>query len=367
MPAPAEEVAMLMPMDTLCFELLEGLRERPPGEHEAAAQPSSRLSAIVVALAGLLLSLLLLAAALVPAQAEETVQELRIGYQKSGTLAVLRQKPELAQRLARRRIMIDWVEFQAGPPLLEALNAGSIDFGCTGDTPPIFAQATGARLVYVGYLANPGRNIALIVRKDAPIATVRDLRGKRIAFTQGSSAHYFLVKALAAAGLSDRDITPVYLEPADAAAAFRAGSVAAWAIRDPFYAQAERATPVRVLTTAAGLAPSSAFFLARRDYVQHHPDIIADLVQDLDDASHWSETHQDAVAEILSAFTGVELGAEQAIVARANYGVSFLTPKVIAEQQSIADSFHRLGLIPVAIDVDKAVWMPPRVAAMVQR
>jgi sulfonate transport system substrate-binding protein len=354
-------------LDFLCIELLAMIRERAPADEGcAAAEPALRWSPIALAftfLVPLLLSLLVLAAARAPVHAEENGQHLRIGYQKSGTLAVLRQKPELATRLARRAVVIDWVEFPSGPPLLEALSAGSIDFGYAGDAPPIFAQAAGARLVYVGYLPNPGRNLALLVQQRASFASVRDLKGKRIAFTKGSSAQNFVVKALAAAGLRYDDVVPVYLQPADAAAAFDAGSVDAWAIWDPFYAETERAEKVRVLTTAAGVAPSNSFFLASRTYAQQHSGIIADLIRDLDDASHWSESHPEAVAQVIAALTHVDLETERATVARSSYGVAFLTPKVIAQQQAIADTFGALGLIPAPIEVAKAVWTPPGLTA----
>jgi len=312
-----------------------------------------------------LLSYLALAAlvALPGAARAEDAPTLRIGYQKAGTLAVLKQEPQLATRLAALKVAIRWVEFPSGPPLLEALNAGSIDFGYTGDAPPIFAQAAGARIVYVGYLPNPGHNVALLVQRDAPFASVQDLKGKRIAFTKGSSAHNFVLQALAAAGLRYDEVTPAYLQPADAAAAFRTGSVDAWAIWDPFYAQTERTEKVRVLATAEGVAPSNSFFLAARGYAERHADIVADLVRDLDDTSRWSESHQEAVAEIIAALTGTALEAERVTVARSAYGVGFLTPEVSERQQVIADTFQALGLIPAKIDVAKAVWTPPGLAA----
>jgi sulfonate transport system substrate-binding protein len=293
------------------------------------------------------------------ARAADAGPTLRIGYQKSGTLAVLRQKPELAPRLAALHVGLDWVEFQAGPPLLEALNAGSIDFGTTGDTPPIFAQAAGASLVYVGHSPNAGSNHGLLVRADTPFQTVADLKDKSVAFTKGSAAQIFLVKALATAGLSYSDVRPVFLQPADAAAAFQRGAVDAWAIWDPFYAQTELSDQVRVLLTGDKVSPSNSFFLAQRDYAQQHPDVIAATIKDLDEASSWSQQHQDEVAKLMSQVTGVSLAAEQRTVARTAYGVAFVTDQVVAQQQDTADILYKLGLIPKAIAVKEAVWTPP--------
>jgi sulfonate transport system substrate-binding protein len=293
------------------------------------------------------------------ARAATTGQSLRIGYQKSGTLAVLRETPELAPRLAALHVALDWVEFQSGPPLLEALNAGSIDFGTTGDTPPIFAQAAGANLVYVGHSPNAGSNHGLLVRADTPFQTVADLKDKSVAFTKGSAAQIFLVKALATAGLSYADIKPVFLQPADAAAAFRRGAVDAWAIWDPFYAQTELSDQVRVLLTGDKVSRSNSFFLAEHDYAEKHPDIVAAAINDLDEASSWSQQHQDEVAKLLSQVTGVSLAAEQRTVARTAYRVAFVTDQVVAQQQETADILRKLGMIPKAVAVREAVWTPP--------
>lgn len=291
-------------------------------------------------------------------RAADAPSKFTIGYQKNGDLLVVKEQGRLAQRLARDGVTLDWVEFQSGPPLLEALNAGSVDFGATGDTPPIFAQAAGANLVYVGYVPVPGTSSAVVVPKDSPIKTLADLKGKRVAFTKGSSAHNVIVQVLARAGLGYGDITPVYLQPPDAAAAFEQGSVDAWSIWDPFYAIAVMKFGARVLTTAEGIAPSNSFFLANRDYAGRAPKVVAATVDEIDAASQWEKTHQDEQAVLFAKATGVELAVETVAAARGNYGVHFLTPAVIAQQQAIADTFFKLGLIPKQIDVSSIVWTP---------
>jgi aliphatic sulfonates family ABC transporter substrate-binding protein len=175
-----------------------------------------------------------------PVAAHAAGLELRIGYQKNGTLLVMKHLGTLERRLAPQGVSVAWHEFNSGPPMMEALNAGSVDFGATGDMPPLFAQAAGAPVVYAAYQPSPGGSAAILVRQDGPIRVLGDLRGKRVAFVKGSSAHNVVVRVLRAAGLTYGDIHPVYLAPADATAAFRQGAVDAWSIWDPFYAIAQQ-------------------------------------------------------------------------------------------------------------------------------
>ncbi len=284
--------------------------------------------------------------------------ELRIGYQKNGGLLVLKQQRTLEQRLAAAGASVSWHEFPSGPPLLEALNADSIDFGATGDTPPLFAQAAGADLVYVAYQPVPGRSLAVLVHEPGPIRTLADLAGKRIGVTKGSSAHNVLVRVLQKAGVAYGDITPVFLQPPDAMAAFLQGGLDAWSIWDPFYAIAERDPATRVLTTAAGVAPSNSFFLARRAFAHDHGALVSAVVAEATRAIAWIGTHQDELARLLSEATGVPYDIERTAAARGNYETSLMTDEVVAQQQDIADRFHRLAILPRPIRVADAVWHP---------
>lgn len=302
----------------------------------------------------------LIAAIVIPLCADAGPAQLRIGYQKDGALVVLREQGVLAKRLAQQGTTVEWVEFPSGPPLLEALNAGSIDFGATGDTPPIIAQAAGANLVYVASVPNPGRSEAILVRADSGITKLADLKGKRLAFTRGSSAHNFVVRVLAKAHLAYSDVQAINLPPPDAAAAFRNGNVDAWAIWDPFYALGERYPGSRVLTSAEGVAPSNAFFLAGRSYAEQNPQIISTVIGELDRVSRWTQQHQSELAQEMASVTGVDLDVEKVAAARGNYGVHFMSSDVVREQQSIADTFAKLGLVPHPIDVRSIVWTPKR-------
>src|SRR5471030_965299 len=166
---------------------------------------------------------------------------LRIGYQKSATtLVLLKGEGSLEKSLAAQGVNVKWTEFPGGPQLLEGLNVGAIDFGYTGETPPVFAQAAGAKLVYVANEPPAPTSEAILVPKDSPIKSVQELKGKKVVLNKGSNVHYLLVRALEDAGLKYTDVQTVFLPPADARAAFERGSVDAWVIWDPYQAAAEQ-------------------------------------------------------------------------------------------------------------------------------
>lgn len=287
--------------------------------------------------------------------------EFNIGFQKNGVLVVARNQQLIEKALADEGIKVNWIEFQAGPPLLEAMNVGSIDFGTTGDSPIIFAQAAGADVVYAAALPSKGNNSAILVAKDSKIASVADLKGRKLAFTKGSSAHNVAVAALEQAGLTYADIEPVYLSPADAGAAFATGSVDAWSIWDPFYAGAEINQGARVL--AAGpeiLGKTNSFFLANGSFAKAHPDILKQAIAALGEAGEWANTHKDGVAQALSDATGVPLEIQKLTAQRGEFTVTPVTDEISATQQEVADRFAKLKLIPAPIVIKDIVWTAPQ-------
>ena len=283
---------------------------------------------------------------------------LRIGYQKYGTLTLLKGRGTLDKRLATQGIAVKWTEFPAGPVLLEGLNVGSIDFGTVGEAPPIFAQAAGANLVYIANEPPAPRSEAIVVPRGSALKTVAELKGRKVALNKGSNVHYLLVRAIEKAGLQYSDITPVYLPPADARAAFERGSVDAWVIWDPFLAAAEKQLGARVLANGEGLVANHQFYLASRPYADRHPEIVQVLIEELARVDEWGLANPKEAAAVLSAQTGLDPATVDLAVERYSYGVKPVTPAVIQEQQRIADAFVKLKLIPKPLRVADIVWQP---------
>ncbi len=286
--------------------------------------------------------------------AAQTPAVLRIGYQKYGTLTLLKGRGTLEPRLAAQGVTVKWTEFPAGPVLLEGLNVGSIDLGSVGEAPPIFAQAAGANLVYVAHEPPAPAGEAIVVPKGSAIRSLADLKGKKIALNKGSNVHFLLVKALEKAGIAYTDVQTIFLPPADARAAFERGSVDAWAIWDPFLAAAEKQLGARVLADGKGLVANQQFYLAARPYAEKNPQIVRIVIEELAKVDDWGRSNPAEVATILSAQTGLEKSVVELAAQRYTYGVKPLTAEVIGEQQKIADAFAKLKLIPKAITVKDA-------------
>jgi NitT/TauT family transport system substrate-binding protein/sulfonate transport system substrate-binding protein len=297
-----------------------------------------------------------LAAPAIAQSPAKPARELRLGYQRSGTLLIAKQQGILEKRLKPLGVDVKWVEFSFGPPLLEALNVGSIDYGTTGDAPPIFAQAARARLLYVAAVEGAGSGSAILVPPGSTLQTLADLKGKRVGFARASSAHNLTIAAVEKAGLAWGDIKPVQLAPADARTAFESGALDAWTIWDPYFALAENRPGVRILASARGIAKQNAFFLGNSDYTRAHPDIVSATNEELAKLALWAEDNRDAVARVSSEATGIELAAWQRAVRRTDYRVAPLDESVLEEQQRVADRFHKLGLIPNRIAVRDIVW-----------
>ena len=296
-----------------------------------------------------------LAGAPAPARAEPA-RELRIGFQKSASLLVLQKaQGTLEKRLAPQGVAVKWVEFPAGPQLLEGLNVGAVDVGYVGEAPPIFAQAAGARFVYVGNDPAAPATEALVVPTGSPVKSVAELKGKRIALNKGSNVHYLLVKLLEKNGLKYSDVTPVFLPPADARAAFEKGAVDAWVIWDPFLAAAEHQLGARQLADGTGLVNSFSFYLAQTDFAQANPQVIRALFANTDDAARFVQADVPRAAALIAPLQGLDVAVVETSLKRYRYGVASLTPAVAQQQQKIADTFFDLKLIPKAVRIADAL------------
>ncbi|MDI1225634.1 MULTISPECIES: sulfonate ABC transporter substrate-binding protein [Acinetobacter] len=280
---------------------------------------------------------------------------LNIGFQKYGVLPIIKARGDLDKALKEKGVNVKWVEFPAGPQLLEGLNVGSVAFGESGEAPPIFAQAANSNLVYVANQPAAPLAEALIVPKDSAIQSVQDLKGKRVVLNKGSNVHYLLLKVLEANHLKLDDIQVVYLPPADARAAFEKGAVDAWVIWDPFFAAAEKQLNAKVIATGQNLVNNHQFYLADRKFAEQHPDVLKIVVNELNTTTQWVSQHQTDAAKLLEKPTGLPLDILNTSISRMGFGVTPISNDVVKKQQDVADAFYQQKLIPNKINIQAAV------------
>jgi sulfonate transport system substrate-binding protein len=293
------------------------------------------------------------------AQAQEP---LRIGYQKSSTLiTILKSRGTLENALGSRGFKVSWHEFPNGLPLLEALNVGALEFSAdVADTVPVFAQAAGAKLVYVAQEAPSPSAQAIVVRADSPLRSVADLKGRKVAVTKAAGSHYLLIAALEKAGLRFRDIEPAYLSASDGRAAFERGSVDAWVTWDPFLAGVQKQSAVRILADGRSIADYKRYYLAAAPFAAKHPEAIAILYEELRKTGDWVRANPGEAAALLAPLWGLDAPTVELANSRRSYLVQQVPAGGLSEQQKIADTFHSEGLLPRRINATEAVTWAPR-------
>jgi sulfonate transport system substrate-binding protein len=311
-------------------------------------------------LAGVLTAGAMCSLGIAKAQVPAVPSEVRIGFQKGAAILVLARKQQVIERRLKSLGVnsVKWVEFQFGPPMLEAMGAGAVDLGSVGDTPPIFAQAAGSNLVYAA--GTPATEHGVLVPQNSPIKTLAELKGKRVAFAKGSSAHNLTIKALALAGLTLNDVNVLYLSPADATAAFNAGDLDAWVVWDPYYAIAVQHYNARVIAdTSDRRLASSLYYLANRDFATRYPTVLSAVLDEIGKLTLWSGQHRDELAAIAAESTGIDAKTWSIAFGRADFSFGAVTPAQVAQQQQLADTFLSLAIIPHKIDVAAYVWQAP--------
>ena len=231
---------------------------------------------------------------------------LNVGDQKGGTESLLRA----AGALDNLPYEVVFATFTSGPPQIEAATAGKIDFAITGNSPPVFGAASNARIKVVAAYDGGGVGDQVLVHADSPIRSIADLRGKRVAVGKGSSAHGHILGQLQNAGLTPADVSLVFLQPADALSAFRKREADAWAIWDPYTAQAEQQIPVRSLGQAKGVTNGYWFGIAS-DQALADPKrntALQDLLVRFEKAARWAKDHPQQWAESYAAAVGPSEG-----------------------------------------------------------
>jgi sulfonate transport system substrate-binding protein len=273
---------------------------------------------------------------------------LRIGDQKGSGAEEMLKAAGLLKSLPFK---VQWDDFTSGPPMLQAMGSGSIDVGGVGDSPPVFAAASGEKIAVIGAtLPNP-LSSATLVPKGSPITSISQLKGKRIAVAQGSSADYELLAQLTKAGLSPKDVNLVYLQPADALAAFTSHHVDAWAVWSPYIEQAESQYGARPIATGKGYGGNYSFTVASRSALDDPAKAAAikTYLEVWDKARRWANTHTAAWGKAWGAGVGLPTGLMTTAAKDSNATIVPIDGSTIGFEQSVANAFYNSGLVPTKL------------------
>jgi sulfonate transport system substrate-binding protein len=252
---------------------------------------------------------------------------------------------------------VSWSDFTSGPPMLQAMGAGSVDVGGVGNSPPVFAAAGGSKIAIVGAYQSSPFGTALLVPKGSPVTSVAQLKGKRIAVAQGSASDYHLLTVLAKAGISVHDVTLTYLQPAEGLAALSSGHVNAWDVWSPFVEQAEVQKNARALVTGAGYGSPYSFAVASRAALGDpaRAAAIGDYLKLVAEAHAWAGSHRAAWAAVWAKASGLPGSVMVKAVGDSVAHAVPITPAIIASEQQVSDAFTKAGLIPVHVDFSQYV------------
>jgi sulfonate transport system substrate-binding protein len=250
---------------------------------------------------------------------------------------------------------VSWHEFDGGIQLVGALRSNELDLGIVGNCPAVFAQAEDVPIVYVAAEPPAPHGAALIVPDQSTVRRVSELRGKRVAVNRAAQAHYLLLKALEEAGVEPHELEICFETPERALRSFQAGSIDAWAIWDPWLSSARLDFGARVVRDAQGLLNNSAYYVARRDFVERSPDLVDELLTQLHMAAHWAKKDPGRAADLLAPGIGFSSRALAASLERELRPVA-LSNTLLDAQQEVADTLLRLQLIPRHVSVADARW-----------
>jgi sulfonate transport system substrate-binding protein len=280
---------------------------------------------------------------------------LRVGIQKGEpVLMAAKAHKDLETLLAPKGVGVEWIEFQFGPPLLEAMRVGSVDVGAVGDTPPIFAQAARGDLLYLA--ANQGAPQSVLLPNGSKIQTLADLKGKKLAFGRGSSAHNFSLMVLEKAGLRYDQIEPIYLGPADAGPAFEKGAIDAWTIWEPYTSLFVTRPGVRTLTTNKEIGVQYGYILGNGPFVRANPALTKSVVDVFAATAERARGHHEEVAAVLAGPTGIPQEVWTRALESDAFDVQPMNEELTRSQQKVADRFRTQNLIPVDLKVSDIVW-----------
>ncbi|MGL4821000.1 MAG: aliphatic sulfonate ABC transporter substrate-binding protein [Bacilli bacterium] len=278
--------------------------------------------------------------------------EVHIGFQgKTGVLPYAQSKGLFEKAFEKEGVKVVWTEFASGPPHFEALASGRLDFGEVGGTPVIGGQAAGIEFKALAVTNDGKKGNSIVLPKGSPIKELKDLKGKKIGVAKGSSAYNFLYMALDRAGLTDKDVEIIQLQPDEARAAFDGGSIDAWSIWEPFTTSAVFQSDARILVSGEDLDIfTPGFLIARTKFTEEHSDLTVLFLKTYEEVRSTFVANSDQVAEELSKSQNIDVEIIKEVYRKVTPILSPVTEEFQKAHQAQADFLYSVGGIDKKLD-----------------
>ncbi|WP_183142109.1 aliphatic sulfonate ABC transporter substrate-binding protein [Pseudomonas cichorii] len=286
------------------------------------------------------------------ARAENAPEEVRLDYAYYSPVSlVLKHFGWVEKALPNSKI--SWVFSQGSNRSLEYLNSGGADFGSSASLSAVLARANGSPIKSV-YVYSRAEWTALLVRKDSPLKSVNDLKGKKIAATKGTDPYLFTLRALAQAGLAKNDVELLHLQHPDGRTALEKGDVDAWAGLDPHMAASELQAGSRLLYRNKDFN-SYGVVSVTEAFAKAHPQTITTLLKAYEQARHWAIAHPDEFAKLLAEESKLPLDVARLQLSRTDLSAPQLTDKDITASKAAAPILVSEELVKRGVDVNQVI------------
>jgi sulfonate transport system substrate-binding protein len=281
---------------------------------------------------------------------------VRIGFVRWGLLPLIKQRGTLERELAAKNIKVEWVgPFPNFAPVLEAINAGSVDLGAGGDIAAISGLAGGVPVCLLAYRPAVPQAEAILVRADSSIKTPADLVGKTVAVNRGGWGEHLLLKVLEKANVPKEQVKRAYMSPTDALPALLQGHVDGWSMWDVGLAIAEVEHPTRRIASGDA-APHYGVYVVQRQALSEKSTTINAVLDVIKQEGDWATEKPQEAAAVLEKALGVSAKAANKTSERDPVEkVLPLEPRVISDIQDSADWMLEQKAIPKRVDIASSV------------
>lgn len=280
---------------------------------------------------------------------------VKIGIQGSGGLfGKAREEKWFEQEFEKVGANVEWIEFQSGPPMTEAIASNKLDIASLGNMPIIAGQAANIPFKIISQALDGKNNVAIIVPANSTASSLADLKGKKIAVTKGSNAYNFLYRGFAESGLKDSDFEIIQLQPDETQSAFENGGVDAWATWDPYITLNTLTGKGKVLTDGEQMGVlSPSFTIARTAFTDEHPELITLYLKAVNKALKWETENEQEALERYAAERNISTDVIKGTFERSRSINIPVSDEIIEEMQKTADFQYEIKNIRSQVEVKK--------------